>query len=474
MADTKRSEVQSLIESAAARLPYSPLEQQSRLLAALAYYACAREPAEVFILNGYAGTGKTSLVAAMINALAVAGKHTVMLAPTGRAAKVAAAFSGRKTSTIHRRIFRPLSSSPDAGYFLTPNLQNDTIFIIDEASLVSDSQSEKNSLLSMLLRHIYSAPGCGLILIGDTAQLPPIGQSDSPAMNPDRLRQLGFSPVVFNLDTPVRQAAESGVLYNATRVRRMISLATSLPADSKLPSFYLDVSRFPDVEAISSADLADMLSSSWSSGGQEETLLLTRSNYRANDYNRAVRNLVMMADEPLQRGDRIIISKNDYYWSKVNKLKTFLANGDTAVVEWVGRNEKMYGRYFCDVELFLPADNVRIGCKIMLKSLVAEGPSLSRDDLNRFYTHVLADQEGELSEKIKAAADDPYYNAIQAKYAYCVTCHKAQGGQWRHVYIDMAGIAPEAMNVDFYRWLYTAITRSREKVFFINPTIEVR
>lgn len=474
MAASERPEIQSLIVSAASRLPYAPLENQRRLLAALACYAYERREADVFILNGYAGTGKTSLMGAMVKALNVAGIHTCVLAPTGRAAKVASGFAGGPASTIHRRIFRPLSGDPASGYFLAPNTQHDLLFIVDEASLVTDSNVKQNSLLWQLLRHIYAAPGCGLILMGDTAQLPPIGQSDSPAMNPQRLRQFGFNPITFTLDVPVRQAAESGVLHNATIIRKRISADTSLPEGNVLPPPPLVVSKFPDVEAISSADLADALSSSWSQVGPEETLLVTRSNYRANKYNLAVRNMVMMAEEPLVRGDRLVIAKNDYFWSRVNKLKTFIANGDIAVVEWVGHTEKMYGRYFCDVELFLPSDNLRIGAKIMLRSLVAEGPSLPSQEMERFYAHVLSEQEGEMSHKIKGVMEDPFYNALQAKYAYCVTCHKAQGGQWRHVYIDMAGIDHDSMNRDFYRWLYTAITRTTEKLYFINPTLPIR
>ncbi|MCM1429396.1 MAG: AAA family ATPase [Clostridium sp.] len=470
MASLTRPQIQKLIDDTVVRLPYLPNDDQLRLLSVLATYAGAREPADIFILNGYAGTGKTSLIGAFIKALEVASIHSVILAPTGRAAKVAASFSGGKASTIHKRIFRPLSNEPNTQIFLTPNTQADTIFIIDEASLITDCTDAPHSLLSQLLRHVYAAPGCGVILMGDNAQLPPVGQSDSPAMNPDRLRSLGFNPLVFNLENPVRQGQHSGVLHNATLVRHRITEMWQRDDDITLP-LNLELKGFADIQAVSSADLSDFLSDSWSSVGVEETILITRSNARANNYNQAVRNMVMMAEDPLVRGERIVISRNDYFWSKTNKLRSFIANGDIAVVEWIGHTERVYGFNFCDVELYLPSDNLRIGAKIMLKSLMSEGPSLSREEMGRFYNVVLAEQEGDFSMRYVAAQKDPFYNALQAKYAYCVTCHKAQGGQWRHVYIDMGGIPADAMNSEFYRWLYTAITRSTEKVFIINPPI---
>lgn len=458
-----------LITAVARHLPYEPLESQRKLLFALTAFVTGHQWRDVFLLNGYAGTGKTSIIGALVKGMCDCKINTVVLAPTGRAAKVASRFAGVPAYTIHKRIFRADSQTPDARFFLAQNRDKDTIFIVDEASLITDNPSQGNSLLAQLVRHVYSSPGCAMILIGDMAQLPPVGQSDSPAMNPERLMQLGLSPIKFSLDVPVRQAAESGILYNATTIRKMLFQAGK-PA---MPT--LRVSGFDDTEVVSSADLADILSDSWSKVGIEETLIVTRSNYRANEFNKAVRNMVMMAEEPLQRGDRLVISKNDYYWSKKNELKNFIANGDVAVVEWVGRTEKMYGRYFCEVELLFPSDGSRISARLMLRSLMSEGPSLPREEMERFYNHVLIEQEGEsLSHKIKGVMEDPYYNALQAKYAYCVTCHKAQGGQWKHVYIDMGGIPEESMGADFYRWAYTAMTRATEHLYFINPSLPIK
>lgn len=454
---------------ALAKLPFEPIPSQQLLLESLESFVFAGNQRQVFVLNGYAGTGKTSIVGAFIKALKDLRRPVVLLAPTGRAAKVAQSFSGHPASTIHKRIYRGDSADPsNTKFFLAPNEMRDAIFIVDEASLISDTPGSGRSLLSHLIHHVYSAPGCRMILIGDEAQLPPVGQSSSTAMNHDRLRQLGLDPIGYTLDVPVRQAAESGVIHNANYIRHLLTNPeTNAPAE-------LYVREYPEVEAVSSRDLADKLSDSWSQVGEEETLIVTRSNYRANDYNRAIRNQVMYAEEPLARGDRIIISKNDYYWGKRNEMRTFLANGDTAEVIWVGKTEKAYGRYFTDVELRLISDNSVVGAKLMLRSLVCDGPAIPRDEMEKFYNRVLESYDGELSHKIKGVMEDPYYNALQAKYAYCVTCHKAQGGQWKHVYIDMGAIPAEAIGPDFYRWLYTAITRATEKVFFINPSLPLK
>jgi exodeoxyribonuclease-5 len=456
----------SIITKALELLPYEPLPEQLRVLTGLSSFALNGGERDVFVLNGYAGTGKTSLAGAFIKALTAYKQRVVILAPTGRAAKVAAGYSGRQASTIHRKIFRADASDPTGKrYMLAPNEKTDTLFIVDEASLITDSASDpRGSLLYLLIRYVYSAPGCKMILIGDEVQLPPVGQEESTAMNPERLRALGLNPICYVLDQPVRQAADSGIVHNATLVRLMM---TDLP-EGEMPE--LHVGGYHDMIPVSTADLADVLSDSYAMVGPEETLIITRSNKRANNFNQAVRNQVMYADSPLQRGDRLVISKNDYFWGKRNGTSPLIANGDTATVNWVGRTEKIYGRYFSEVELQL-SDGAIISAKLMLRSLMSEGPAIPRAEMERFYNLVLAEYDGELSEKIAGTMDDPYYNALQAKYAYCVTCHKAQGGQWKHIYIDMGGIDWSNPEPAYFRWLYTALTRSTEKVFLINPTI---
>lgn len=442
-----------------------PMPQQLGLLQALSAFVVAPGSRGVFLLNGYAGTGKTSIVGAMLRALTELHRQVVVLAPTGRAAKVAQSFSGMPASTIHKRIFRGNGADPgETRFYLAPNNCHDTIFFVDEASMISDSTVAGRSLLMSLVTHVYNGQNCAMVLIGDEAQLPPVGLAESPAMNPERLKAIGLDPVCYTLDIPARQAEGSGIVRNATIFRHFLFN----PEPHFAPS--IQVRDYPEVMPVSSADLADMLSDSWAAVGNEETLLITRSNIRSNNYNRAIRSQVMYADEVLQRGDRLVVCKNDYFWSKQNKLKTFIANGDTVEVTWLGKREKMYGRYFQDAEVRM-ADSTLVNVKIMLRSLNAEGPSLGRDEMQRFYTRVLDACDGSLSEKIQFALGDPFYNALQVKYAYAVTCHKAQGGQWRHVYIDMGGIDPHELTPEFYRWFYTAITRATERVFLINPTL---
>lgn len=463
------AKIQKLVDNALATLPFKPLSEQAILLKELSAFAVSGGPRDVYILNGYAGTGKTSMVGAFIKAMKMDKRNVVLVAPTGRAAKVAQSFSNHPASTIHKLLYRGNSLDPgNTQFFLAKNTTPDTIFIVDEASLISDAPDMfGRSLLLNLIRYVYTCPGCRMILVGDVAQLPPVGQERSSAMDPDRLKNLGLNPTRFSLELPVRQAALCGIIRNATYLRNKLFIPDFDGPDA------IFAHEFPDVEVISSEELADELANSWNEVGEDETLIITRSNRRANDINKALRNMVMYAEEPLECGDRVVISKNDYYWSAVNKEKGFIANGETAEVTWVGRTEKAYGRYFTDVELRLTSDDRIIGAKIMLRSLVCDGPSIPRAEMERFYGHVLDSFEGELSHKIKGALEDPFYNALQVKYAYCVTCHKAQGGQWKHVYIDMGGIAPEAMTEEFYRWLYTAVTRATTKIFFINPTLEV-
>lgn len=458
-----------ILEAALENLPFEPHPTQLSVLAAACQFAAEGEARDVFVLNGYAGTGKTSIVGSLIQALDSYKQKVVVLAPTGRAAKVASSLSSHPASTIHRRLFRPNPSDPTGrSWFVARNESADTLFIVDEASLINDSPDlGPKSLLFTLISYVYSAPGCRMLLVGDDAQLPPVGQSVSMAMNKDRLSRLGLNPICCSLDVPMRQGEGSGIIENATIARGCIDT----PPSKGLPA--MKVSQYPEMRSINSAELADSLSDSFGEVGQDETIVITRSNWRANDYNRAIRSMVMFAEEPLERGDRVVVSKNDYYWGKKNKIGSLIANGDMAEITWVGKTDKVYGRYFTEVELRL-TDGSIANAKVMLRSLVSEGPAIPRSEMERFYNVVMSSYEGELSEKIKGVQEDPYYNALQLKYAYCITCHKAQGAQWKHVYIDMCGIAPEAMNSDFYRWLYTALTRATERVYLINSSLPVK
>ena len=444
-------------------LPFVPNSEQLALVAALAYFIDQRGPAEVFILNGYAGTGKTSIMGALVKALKDLRKKSVVMAPTGRAAKVAANLAFGNASTIHKRLFRGISTDPtNSTFFLAQNTETDTIFIVDEASLITDGASINNSLLQQLVRYVYYGSGCSMILVGDSAQLPPVGQSSSHAMEPERIRQLGLHPIFFTLQEPARQAEESGVLYNATIVRHF--LLNHYPIEK----FSIFQKGFDDVKLVDPGEMLDELSSSWARVGKDETIVITRSNHRANMINNTIRRYLLDAEGPLMKGERLVISKNDYFWSKHNKLNNFLANGEIAEILKVGSKTKKYGRWFAETELQVPGTEETINAQIMLRSLVADGPSIPREEMERFYNRVLASTEGELSFKIKAALEDPYYNALQVKYGYCVTCHKAQGGQWKHVYIDLGGLPPDFSEGDFFRWLYTAMTRATERIYLIN------
>lgn len=456
-------ELTSLRHNILAHLPFTPNPEQLALIHSLAFFIVQRGENDVFVLNGYAGTGKTSIMGALVNSLKDFKIKTVILAPTGRAAKVAANLSSSGASTIHKRLFKGNSADPaNSTFFLAQNTDTNTVFIVDEASLINDGNTINNSLLSQLIRYVYSGAGCSLILVGDSAQLPPVGQNLSMAMEPDRLRQSGLNPIFFTLQQPARQASESGILYNASNVRNF------LLQDISIEKFGIFSSGFRDVKVIEPHEMLDELSSSWATVGKDDTIVITRSNHRANLINTTIRRFLLDAESPLMKGERVVISKNDYFWSKENKLKSFIANGEIAEITRVGSKTKKYGRWFAETELQIPGFEQAISAQIMLRSLVAEGPQIPREEMERFYNRVLSATEGELSFKIKAALEDPFYNALQVKYGYCVTCHKAQGGQWRQVYIDLGGLPPEFSESDFFRWLYTAITRASERVIFIN------
>lgn len=459
--------IQDIAHEVLKQLPYVPSEKQYILINALAAFVIGRKPFDLFLLYGYAGTGKTSLMAAFVKTLKSLKIPVVLLAPTGRAAKVFSAHSANTALTIHKRIYRSDNLDPmSSKFFLAHNKDKNTIFIVDEASMISDDMNS-GSLLMHLVRHVYSSSGCNLILMGDTAQLPPVGQSDSPAMNRDRLIQLGLQPIGFSLDEPVRQVASSGILYNATRIRNRM-MKTPLPP----PMIW--ISKFYDVQSVSSEYLAEMISDSYSEVGQDETIVITRSNFRANHFNRGIRGMVRYAEEEIERGERLVVAKNNYFWTKNIKELDFIANGDILQITWLGTSEKRYGMRFADVELEFPNTDISFNAKILLDTLNSDVANMSNHDMNLLYTKILDDEEGELSHRIKAIQNNPYYNALHVKYAYCLTCHKAQGGQWRHVYIDMSGLQPDTLDIEFYRWLYTAITRASEKVFFINPSIPVK
>lgn len=454
-----------LYELALARFPFVPLEKQSTLLRVLCEFACTHTEREAFVVRGYAGTGKTSLMAALVGALTAAHIHCVLLAPTGRAAKVFSLYAGLPAYTIHKRIYRGDSTDPsNPSFFLAPNRDRDTIFIVDEASMIPATTSR---LLFHLVQHVQSAPGCALIFVGDTAQLPPVGESDSPAMMPEFLSAAGLKASLFELDQPLRQAARSGILYNATRLRRLMKR-------DPLPEPRLWVKRFADVQVMSGEFLAESIADSYARVGRNECIVVTRSNFRAGIYNRGIRAQSLFAEEELIRGERIVIAKNNYFWTASMKGAHFIANGDMARVQRILGFDSCYGHRYARVELLFPDSGLEIETLICLTTLNSDSPSLTAEEQENLFKRAIAAKMElgmDYGTALAALRKDPFYNALQAKYAYCLTCHKAQGGQWKEVYVDMAGIDPAACDINFYRWIYTAVTRATSRLYLINPSI---
>lgn len=469
-------------------LPFEPTDQQIKLVAALSRFCSAHTPSDtVFLLNGYAGTGKTSVMGALVRTLKVVGIPTVLLASTGRAAKVFSNFTGEPAHTIHRKIYRAPTIGPDGRFTARVN-QNphvNTVFIVDEASMIGDGAEGGMSLLEDLLMYVYTGVNCRLILLGDTAQLPPVGLSESPAMNPAVLKELGLHVTRAIMTRTVRQKQRSGILYNATMLRRALK-------QDPLPEPELTVTPFADMAVVAPEDLEDALQGSFAKFGEGETILITRSNRRAVDFNLAIRRVIYDRDEVMVKGERLLISKNNYYWTRKSVISQsestiedsgrpmdFVANGEAAIVEEVYSTEVYADMSFADVRLYFPDYDRRLDAKINLDTLTAETAGLPLEKLHRLAETALAAAGLSAASSVTAQRDalkaDPYYNALQVKYAYAVTCHKAQGGQWASVFIDMGYIPSEAYRtVDFYRWLYTATTRATTSLSLINPAVAVK
>jgi len=449
-------------------LPYAPNEQQRAVVGALARFCSPEAPQEaVFVLNGYAGTGKTSLCGALVKALEEVERNAVLLAPTGRAAKVFSSYAGRRASTIHRKIYRyPGASSGMGGYFPADNTATDTLFIVDEASMITSAESSGRNLLEDLIHFVYAQPGCRLLLIGDTAQLPPVGSAQSPAMSADVLRSFGLRVSRATLTATARQQAGSGILFNATRFRRDMRL-------NPIPLPQITTEGFSDISELAPEDMPEELYTAYRRDGINDTIVITRSNQRATGFNREIRTSVLYLEEQLGRGELLIVAKNNYFWTKSVKEIDFVANGDSLIVSDINFTEKKYGFEFADVELSLPDSDIHFNAKLILNSLTSDTAGLSQENISKLYYGILEDPDlfapsTPADLRLKALSTNPYWNALQVKYGYAVTCHKAQGGQWRNVFVDMGFIPPEAMGLEFYRWLYTAVTRARSRLFILK------
>ena len=450
-----------------AQLPFEPTEQQTQLIESLGVFLMSTDNEKCFLLCGYAGTGKTSVISALVRALNELKQKTILLAPTGRAAKVISGYSGFPAFTIHKKIYRQKSMS-EFRFQLADNLNTHTLFIVDEASMISNTGSDSafgsGRLLDDLVEFVYSGQGCSLLLLGDTAQLPPVMQPHSPALERNKLLGYGLKVHEFTLTHVVRQALESGILHNATLLRQQLLDEKT----SDFPKFELD--GYTDIKKLSGMELIDEIQRSYEGVGVEDTIVVTRSNKRANIYNNGIRSRVMMKEDELTNGDLLMVTRNNYFWNKPYKEIDFIANGDILQVMRVRKHHEMYGFRFVDLTLRSLDYEWEIDARIWLDALQSESPAAMNEMTNKLFLSVAEDypEIGNKKELYKKILDNEYYNALQVKFAYAVTCHKAQGGQWKKVFIDSGQLTDEQLNSDFYRWLYTAITRATETVFLVN------
>ena len=455
--------------------PYQPTSEQENAIKLLSGFLCSPKADIAFLLRGYAGTGKTSLVGALVRTLDILKQKVVLLAPTGRAAKVFSSYAGHPAFTIHKKIYRERTYSGEGGNFmLNDNLTTHTLYIVDEASMISNeglsgAMFGTGRLLDDLVQFVYSGQGCRLLLMGDTAQLPPVGEELSPALYTDALRGYGLEVVEIDLTQVVRQEQQSGILWNATELRKLIAEEEW----DVLPK--IRVSCFPDVKVLPGNELIDALSACYDRDGTDETIVVCRSNKRANIYNNGIRSQILWREEELESGDILMVAKNNYYWTEKEKNLDFIANGETAVVRRVRRTSEMYGFHFADVLLSFPNwQDAELEIRLLLDTLHSDAPALSRDEGERLFQTILEDYadiplKRDRMKKMKA---DPYYNALQVKYAYAVTCHKAQGGQWKNVFLDQGYLSEEYLTPDYFRWLYTAFTRATGTIYLVNYPVE--
>ena len=450
--------------------PYQPTLEQEKVMQRLSDFLFLPKNDAIFLLKGYAGTGKTSLFSALVKTLGQLQQKCVLLAPTGRAAKVFASYAGHPAYTIHKKIYRQHSVSADMGGFsLNDNLAKHTLFIVDEASMISNeglagSVFGSGYLLDDLVQFVYSGEGCRLMLMGDTAQLPPVGEDLSPALSAEALR--GYSLQVFEetLTQVVRHGQESGVLWNATALRQLIA------ADNYYALPKIKVNGFADIRIISGETLIMSLEECYQRDGEDDTIVICRTNKRANIYNKGIRAQILWREEELEGGDRLMVAKNNYFWTQQEKQLDFIANGEMAVVRRIRNERTLYGFRFADVTLMLPDCDAEIVATVLLDTLHSEAPALTKEENERLFNEVLEDYSDitQKRDRLKKLKEDPYYNALQIKYAYAVTCHKAQGGQWKNVFIDQGYMPEDALTPDYFRWLYTAFTRATGTLYLVN------
>lgn len=467
------------------RLPFSPTAGQGMAVAVFSRFMTDASTDVAMLLRGSAGTGKTSVARAIVRAMTAMKQKVVLLAPTGRAAKVfeqGLDGTGLHAYTIHRKIYRQRAYMSDA-FTLAENMHTDTIFMVDESSMIDTSEFGVSgafgagNLLDDLVRYVYSGRNCRLVLIGDTAQLPPVGCEEAPALVSDYIAGYGLTVYDYDLTEVLRQSQESGILWNATMLRNLITHDDM----TELPKIRFD--GFADITVCPGNELIDSLGSSYSRVGMDETIVITRSNKRANVYNLGIRNQVLDREEELSSGDSVMIVKNNYFWTETIKaemgkeeaendsLPPFLANGDRCVVRRVRNTRELFGFRFADVWLEFPDyDGLEIQATTVLDTLQSEAPALTCEQQDTLFNGVLEDYAdmSRKQDKFKALKQDKHFNALQIKYAYAVTCHKAQGGQWAHVYVDQGYMTDDMLSPSYIHWLYTAFTRATEHLYLVN------
>ena len=456
--------------------PHVPTAGQREACDRLAEFLFDPDPYSAFMLTGYAGTGKTSLVSALIQSAPALRIHTMLMAPTGRAAKVLSNYSGHKAYTIHKKIYQTITDS--SGMIRTARALNKhsyTLFIVDEASMIGQESQEygawgRRSLLEDLIDYVTEGNHCRLLLIGDTAQLPPVGSPESPALDPEYLQTISPLKIFHSeLTEVVRQQNLSGILHNATLVRQQIAEMDDY-SEPELPLF--DLEGFDDVVRLPGAELEDTLQRHYSDGEVDNVVFICRSNKRANLFNQEIRNRILFRDDRLCSGDYLMVVKNNYYWLDTDSEIGFIANGDIVEVLSVRNHQELYGFHFADVSLrFVDyPDAPEIDCKVLLETLVSESPALTGEESQQLFNEVMADYADipDKSARLREVKRNPYFNALQVKYAYALTCHKTQGGQWPTVFVDQGYLTDDMLNKDYLRWLYTALTRATEQVYLLN------
>lgn len=450
---------------------FEPTQDQRKALHTFARFMTDRSENAAMILRGSAGTGKTSLAGAIVRAVNRLRIKVSLLAPTGRAAKVFSLNAGLAASTIHRKIYREKAFNGADGQFqLNNNMFRDMLFMVDEASMISLSQSNttfgSGRLLDDLVQYVYSSgANCRLLLIGDKAQLPPVGEQESPALRADVLKAYGLQVYECDLNKVLRQSQHSGILWNATAIREMITYNTA----TQLPQIHLK--GFADISIVQGNELIESLASSYSAVGMDETMVITRSNKRANIFNQGIRNTILGREEELTTGDLVMVVKNKYLEKDRSTDISFIANGDHAVVRRVRNIRELYGFRFADVALEFPDyNNTELDTVVVLDTLTTEAPALTHEQNDKLFQSVMEDYADvpRKADRMKQLREDEYFNAMQIKFGYAVTCHKAQGGQWAHIYLDQGYMTDEMLTPEYIHWLYTAFTRATEHLYLVN------